>query len=782
MPRLVPVPLLLAAILLSPAFASAQQFGLQLIRPDSMIGWDHGNPSPRGWTNEEGRLLGTEGAAPLTSAWTFGDFDLRWQWSVERGGALIVRLLDVPEGEGLTIRLAEDAYCGRLQEGDRVREQGIAVDRRGRHTAELRRQDNRLALTVDGQWVYEIPIDRHRRLGLGFAVEGPGASVANLRVEEPGGRELFNRRDLEGWWTRGDITKWHAENDEIVLRGRAGDYLRAEGEYGNYTWSSEVMVEKGGNSGLSVRTATEGWPTADGMEIQILDTPYDAPIRDQPYGSIYGHALPLTRADRSERWNRLVVKADGPMVTAWVNGEMVQHVNMAHHPELKHRPPQGWIGYQDHSAWVRVRNVRMLEAPEGDGLAVWHRPPAPTAATTLLDRLLNLEALSKADRIETGVAYRPFVDEERGERTIAELTGPGAVVRIAGIGDEGELAFYFDGEEEPRLVCSPGELASRLPHVGADNQPLLTFVGYRERLRVVLRGAERGSYRFDYVMLPGNLPVETFTDAASVFPRGWLDAAATHLRWFGSGRFRRHTPYPQHASERTTLAAGETGELLDVEGEGVVTQLTLNGSRSLLENNDLWIHVRVDGEAEPAVSAPVRFLFPGLVGNYGNYVLADQDGPTTMLAFPFGNGFSVALENRGGRDLEEIGVAATVTPLAGAADRLRLRGAFIPGGEGKALVERSGRGRWVGLVYEIPKEGESGIEGLSVDNRPVEGWSADDFDAFLGAGEEFRRHLSGRADPLLWRFLVLAPVEYEESLLLKTTGNRLGDRLLFFYE
>ena len=97
------------------------------------------------------------------------------------------------------------------------------------------------------------------------------------------------------------------------------------------------------------------------------------------------------------------------------------------------------------------------------------------ATTAILDRLINPERLSVADGVTSAVAFKTISGEEPAEHVLAELTGPGAVVRIARSGDEGRLAFYFDGEKEPRIECTPGELQASLPQKslsGVASKPL----------------------------------------------------------------------------------------------------------------------------------------------------------------------------------------------------------------------------------------------------------------------------------------------------------------------
>ena len=141
-----------------------------------------------------------------------------------------------------------------------------------------------------------------------------------------------------------------------------GNYLRTEKSYGNFTLSFEYLASRGCNSGIGIRTARDGWPSGDGFELQILDAPG---LHKDSTMAIYRNLEPLARADRPQEWNSVVIKADGPMISAWVNGQLVQQADTARHPELKHRHPEGWIGLQDHGGKIEFRNLRVLSAPDG---------------------------------------------------------------------------------------------------------------------------------------------------------------------------------------------------------------------------------------------------------------------------------------------------------------------------------------------------------------------------------------------------------------------------------
>jgi hypothetical protein len=259
------------------------------------------------------------------------------------------------------------------------------------------------------------------------------------------------------------------------------------------------------------------------------------------------------------------------------------------------------------------------------------------------------------------------------------------------------------------------------------------------------------------------------------------------LRWIGSGKFHEYDTLPRVTAERQTVEPGQTLKLAEVDGAGIIKTLKLLADKRVLENNDLWLEVTVDGEPGPALAAPVRYVFPALTRNYDNYVLADQGGPTSFLAMPFGNGLSVAVSNHGGRPIPGVGLSLSVEKAdqqsqAEIAGRMRLRGVFQPAQNGTdELLSQQGSGRWVGLVYQPPPGDPTPLATMLIDGRPVEGWSAPNLDAFLGLSGEFRRQLSGRQGPLCWRYLLLAPVDFQKSIVLKHAGNQVGERLALFY-
>jgi len=789
--RTCPIICLLA---LATSVAQAQSAGNHLLMPDSLAGWEHGPRAPAHWIISDGRLTGNAQSTPLLSGWTVGDFALRLDWNVRGGGVWTIGLPDVPSGPGLSITLAEGDGCGAIRNGEKTLSEGLkleAASADGQHKTEIRRFGSQLTVIVDGRVVSEVEIDRNRRFGLALSVPAGEASLTNLTLEEPRGNSLFNGRDLVGWHVNNDKGDWKVEDGHILpLPVHTGlHYLRTNEEYANFTWSFEYTISKGGNSGVAIRTAQGGWPSGDGMELQILDRP--GLVKDSTM-SIYGNLPPLTRADKSGEWNRVVIKADGRMISAWVNGQLVQHANTSTLPEVKHRHLKGWLGLQDHGGRVRFREIYVHEAPEGMGLDAWYAPSKELGAYAVLDRLMNTERLSREDGIQSGTIIRTM--PKGGDHVLAELTGPGALVRCWQEFAGGRFKFYFDDEETPRIDCAAEHLFEHVPGVAHEQHPTLMCLPYAKSLKVVVSEPLDVRYQLNYVTFPENFVVESYAVERPGIPRGLLESISYRHQGVQGGKLREAEIYERVNVEPRTIEPGTTVELARLDGAGLVNWLRLNASAETLANDNLWIEVTVDGESIPAIAAPARFLFPAFGGEksreFNTMVQTQQGGFANLLAMPYGNGLVVAARNRGMEKIEGVGFSMSVDRATDAnradyAGRARLRGIFEPAGASdKPLVEASGAGRLVAISYEQPEGSITGLAGLEVDGQVVDGWAMDDLDPLWGRpgeGENYYTALAGHRGTLGWRFLVLEPVSFGTSLKLNAKGDKLGGRLALFY-
>jgi hypothetical protein len=661
------------------------------------------------------------------------------------------------------------------------------------HSSTIQRQADQLSVTVDGRQVATAKIAKEARFGLGLAAEGGEVAVAGLRLRRSLGEPIFNGADLSGWWCPGRMEAWQPIDGELVLAERGGNYLRTEKLYGNFVLSFEYKMKKNGNSGLGIRTPREGWPSSDGMELQILDRPG---VDKGGMMSVYRNVAPIAVAHRSEEWNQIVVQAEGRMISVWMNGELVQQVNTAWEPELKHRNLKGWIGFQDHGAKIQIRHLRLAEAPDGLGLGTWYTPHPESAVSFVLGRLMNSERICRADE-SRGTTVTAKV-EEKGEHTLAELTGPGALVRVTSDDWSGELSLFFDGEQTPRITCKAGELGRQTLQIPGirGNQPLLTCLPFEKSLKLVLRDGGPAVYRLDYVRLPKNVLIDTTDTPGGTIPTSLAAALDYRFHHHSHGTVRQHSPYLRVASDRKKLPPGEQADAVQADGAGLVQWVQLQCPQQFLKTDDLWMEIWIDGESEPAVAAPVRYYFSGVAaaGRYGNYLLTDRGGPINRLAIPFGNGIRMSLSNRGEQPIDGAGLTVSIQQPGNDQQtedfksRYRLRGRFraaTDDPDDRTFFQQSGRGRWIGLVCGVGEGSSTTIETLQVDGQAMANWQPTHLDAWLGrpdSSEEFRGPLAGRQAGLAWRYLLLSPVDFDREIVATTpAGETPGNRLALCY-
>ena len=162
--------------------------------------------------------------------------------------------------------------------------------------------------------------------------------------------------------------------DGVLLGGvPRGSWLLSEREYGDFRLAFEFRLGERGNSGLALRTPLAGDPAFDAIELQLADVRYNPEAAPAELtGGIYRAIAPKAQAFRPCEWNRVEVEAIGSRLRAWLNGELIQDVDLdtATADVLRHdgrpavplalRPRRGHLGFQELSrdgARVEIRGA-----------------------------------------------------------------------------------------------------------------------------------------------------------------------------------------------------------------------------------------------------------------------------------------------------------------------------------------------------------------------------------------------------------------------------------------
>ncbi len=166
--------------------------------------------------------------------------------------------------------------------------------------------------------------------------------------------------------------------DGILHGGKnRGTWLLSEREYGDFIIEFDFKLGELGNSGLALRTPLAGDPAFDALELQMADFRYNTAAQPSELtGGIYRAIAPLKQVYRPSEWNSYRVELRGPFIKAWLNGELIQDVNLDEATAevkrhdgtdavpLNRRPRRGHIGFQElgrDGTQVMIRNARLAE-------------------------------------------------------------------------------------------------------------------------------------------------------------------------------------------------------------------------------------------------------------------------------------------------------------------------------------------------------------------------------------------------------------------------------------
>jgi hypothetical protein len=178
---------------------------------------------------------------------------------------------------------------------------------------------------------------------------------------------------------------WTWRDGVIVCRPGNNEYgwLRAPVEVEDFILSLDWKVPRNGNSGVFLRSRpvfwtipstqegkllveTKGleWPSRTGFELQAADG--FGPASKYSTASLYRHAAPSDVPMKpAGEWNHYTVRARGPRIEVWLNGEQVQDTRIDQLPTLRRLPLKGYIGLQNHGNGAEFRNVRYLRLEPG---------------------------------------------------------------------------------------------------------------------------------------------------------------------------------------------------------------------------------------------------------------------------------------------------------------------------------------------------------------------------------------------------------------------------------
>lgn len=182
---------------------------------------------------------------------------------------------------------------------------------------------------------------------------------------------LFNGTDLTGWTQEGERPGFFVEQGEIHNsgRGHVGNWLRTDAEYEDFRLRFEIKPAEWAEAAVLLRAARSDRPHHTGIPL-VLAHDFHKQVTPWVTGAIAGVRAPLNPVKPGfEAWRRVEVELRGTKLKAAVDGVVVQDLDLATDPELRHRLRRGSIGFPDMGHAYAVRNVTVEDLGSTAGIA-----------------------------------------------------------------------------------------------------------------------------------------------------------------------------------------------------------------------------------------------------------------------------------------------------------------------------------------------------------------------------------------------------------------------------
>ena len=189
-----------------------------------------------------------------------------------------------------------------------------------------------------------------------------GILVLMTSFSMKGSKKIFNGKDLTGWTIHG-TEKWYVDNGELVCESgpdKQYGYLSTNKNYNNFVLDLDFKLEANGNSGVFIRSGIDGTKIS-GWQVEVAPPMHSTGGIYESYGRgwLEKPSAENEKVLKATDWNHMRIKADGDVVTSWLNG--VQMVSLK---DEKIGQGKGFIALQIHDGGgikVRWKNICVKE-------------------------------------------------------------------------------------------------------------------------------------------------------------------------------------------------------------------------------------------------------------------------------------------------------------------------------------------------------------------------------------------------------------------------------------
>ncbi|MGH9719439.1 MAG: 3-keto-disaccharide hydrolase [Bryobacteraceae bacterium] len=238
------------------------------------------------------------------------------------------------------------------------------------------------------------------------------AQTAGTPALESGFVSLFDGRTLRGWQIReGPESAFYVKEGAITVHEGANfpAWLRSEKQYENFDFRCEFFLKGWMNSGLFLHAPEHGRNTWIGLKINLFHK-QDQKMLPESAGSIFPLVPPLrVNVKNQGEWNELRALMDWPRLQVWINGELVQAIDLQSVPELRYRLRRGYLGIESLSYPIRFRNLRIRELPAKDHWQALYEKPEDLAKWEIVEGKARWDALGEVLRAD-GLGHLATVD------------------------------------------------------------------------------------------------------------------------------------------------------------------------------------------------------------------------------------------------------------------------------------------------------------------------------------------------------------------------------------
>lgn len=350
-----------------------------------------------------------------------------------------------------------------------------------------------------------------------------------------------------------------------------------------------------------------------------------------------------------------------------------------------------------------------------------------------------------------------FIRKEGENEVLAEMEGPGAIVRIwSASPKEGRVKIYIDGKEQPVLDLPFIDYFK--PSIPAFDFPQLVYetnargfnnyvpITYQKSCKIVAEPGWGQYYHFNYISFPEGTQVDSFN--AELDENAIASLEQVNSFFAEEMGTSPHDFETQKLQVQEKIKAGQEKQVLKLEDAGAISSLKArikikdsSNAEEILRK--VVLKIKWDGENKPAVWSPLGDFF-GTSPGYNKYKTLPM-GMTDEWMYsywymPFAKGAEIIIHNEY-KDEVEIDLEVAYEELGDTEGLGRFHAKWHrdlePLEEDRwpdwTLLETEGRGRFVGTHLNVwsPKGGSCSLAG------PGQHWWGEGDEKFFIDGETF---------------------------------------------